>query len=493
MKQFFKLTPILLLAALVISEVDTLVAAPIATVYAVIVCVMTQKCSLKEVLDSAIESAKGGMIVYLVLMLAYAVAEIFMVTGVGALVIQMALGLGVTARNVAVIAFLVTCVLSVSTGTSWGTFAACIPIFLWLSHIVGGDAILVLCAVGGGAVFGDSIALISDTTIFSCGIFNVEASDRFRHQGVWYACCVGISAVLFYVTARIKGLADTAGDVSAALEAIPNEAFVALEEKRPAAIELLNQVAGDKVPLYMIVPVVLIVGLAMMQIPTIACLLAGIVSAAILGIFAGTITSFAQVTDIIYSGFSGAGEWVVIMMMWILTFGGVMARMDAFAPIARFFVKIAGSVRQLMTCNALLLAVGNILLSEEVTNMATVGPLVRSITEDNIEASKEDIYTLNLRNATFSDTLGVLGSQVIPWHVGSIYYIGLAGAVYPLLELTAVDLMRYNYMVWIAMGSLILLTLTGWDRFIPMFRLPREPEIYLKHSKRIKNETNPDR
>ncbi|MEG2256470.1 MAG: Na+/H+ antiporter NhaC family protein, partial [Cetobacterium sp.] len=78
---------------------------------------------------------------------------------------------------------IVTSILSIATGTSWGTFAACAPIFLWLNHIVQGDMYLTLAAIAGGACFGDNIGLISDTTIVSSGIQREEVVKRIRHQG----------------------------------------------------------------------------------------------------------------------------------------------------------------------------------------------------------------------------------------------------------------------------------------------------------------------
>lgn len=41
-------------------------------------------------------------------------------------------------------------------------------------------------------------------------------------------------------------------------------------------------------------------------------------------------------------------------------------------------------------------------------------------------------------------------------------------------------LIFHNYMVWVAVISMLLLTLTGLDRFIPLFKLPKEPQVYLK-------------
>lgn len=136
-------------------------------------------------------------------MFAYAVAESFIATGVGASLINLALKLGVTGRTVAVISLIVTCLLSVATGTSWGTFAACAPIFLWLSELVGGDPILTVCAIAGGSCFGDNIGMISDVTVLSCGMQDVRIIDRVKHQSVWSCSCLVLAAVVIFCAASI--------------------------------------------------------------------------------------------------------------------------------------------------------------------------------------------------------------------------------------------------------------------------------------------------
>src|SRR5690606_36361436 len=127
--------------------------------------------------------------------LAYAMAEAYMATGVGAAIINLTLGFGVTGKTIALVAFTICCILSVATGTSWGTFAACAPIFLWLNHIVGGNPVLTVGAIAGGSCFGDNIGLISDTTVVSSGIQVVEVIDRVRHQEVWSISCLILAAV----------------------------------------------------------------------------------------------------------------------------------------------------------------------------------------------------------------------------------------------------------------------------------------------------------
>ncbi len=220
--EVLKLSPVVLLGILMVGmKLDFLVAAPIATIYVAIIAWLTEKFtfnkivekavdSVKEIqlvffilmlayamaeafmatvaiiawltekftfnkiVEKAVDSVKEIQLVFFILMLAYAMAEAFMATGVGASIIIMALNFGLTAKTIAVTGIIVTSVLSVTIGTSWGTFAACAPIFLWLNHIVDGNIILTLGAIAGGACFGDNIGLISDTTVVSSGIQKVE-------------------------------------------------------------------------------------------------------------------------------------------------------------------------------------------------------------------------------------------------------------------------------------------------------------------------------
>jgi Na+/H+ antiporter NHAC len=136
-----------------------------------------------------------------------------------------------------------------------------------------------------------------------------------------------------------------------------------------------------------------------------------------------------------------------------------------------------------MFYNGLLCVFGNATLADEMAQIVTIGPIIKEMVEDNVEGSEEDLYTLRLRNATFSDAMGVFGSQLIPWHVYIAFYMGIATIVYPLHEFVAIDIIRYNFIAMIAVASILILTLTGLDRFIPLFKLPSEPAVKLKKQK----------
>lgn len=501
MKSFIKFTPVFVLAALMVSGMDALMAAPIATICAAVVAMTTEKLKFQDCIDAAMESVSKILIALFILMFAYAMASAFMSTGVGASIVNIALSLGVNARTVAVVGIVVTSILSVATGTSWGTFAACAPIFLWLNHIVGGDLLLTTAAIAGGACFGDNIGLISDTTVVSSGIQGVEVIDRIRHQGVWSISCLIVAAAAILGIGTFMGLPTEATNAGAVIGEIPAEVWEVLAVERPAAVDLLNQVESG-VPYFMVIPLILVIVTAIMGLSTFICLGIGIVSAFAFGLFAGTVGMPEELVmagtgpmadfvnhgsfylDMLMQGFADAGSWVVVMMMWVAAFGGIMRRIAAFAPLSHFVTRISNNVRQLMFCNGILSLFGNACLADEMAQIVTVGPIIKDLVEENVEGSEEDLYKLKLRNATYSDALGVFGSQLIPWHVYIGFYIGIASAVYPLHTFTAMDIIRYNVMAMIAVVSILVLTLTGADRFIPMFRLPREPQVQLKSAQK---------
>jgi len=281
LKATFKFVPIFVLAGLMMMKVDVLTAAPIATIFACIVAFITEKVKFSELIDAAVDNVKELILVFFILMFAYAMANAFMSTGVGASIVNVALSLGLNARTVAVTGFIVTCVLSVATGTSWGTFAACAPIFLWLNHIVGGDILLTTAAIAGGACFGDNIGLISDTTVVSSGIQKVEVLERVKSQVVWSVACLVVSAIIIFGMSVAMQLPTEVANTSIAIDSIPSEAWSAIEAEKPAAVELLNQVK-EGVPFYMVIPLILVIAAAIMGTPTLLCLFLGIASSFIL-------------------------------------------------------------------------------------------------------------------------------------------------------------------------------------------------------------------
>ena len=183
------------------------------------------------------------------------------------------------------------------------------------------------------------------------------------------------------------------------------------------------------------------------------------------------------------AGFSSSGGSAIIMMMWVAAFGGIMNSMGAFEPLAKLAVKMSANVHHLMGWCGVLCIVGNAALADEAAEIATFSPIVRGIVEEEVEASEEDMYKLRTRLATFTDALGVYGSELIPWHCYPVFFLAIASGVFPIEEIDVWDIIVNNWMSMISVISIVVLTFTGLDRFIPLFGLPKDAKLKKKMAK----------
>lgn len=76
--------------------------------------------------------------------------------------------------------FLIACFVSISMGTSVGTISALAPFAVSMSQATGFDIVLCIAAVASGAMFGDNLSMISDTTIAAVRTQGCEMKDKFR-------------------------------------------------------------------------------------------------------------------------------------------------------------------------------------------------------------------------------------------------------------------------------------------------------------------------
>ena len=79
-----------------------------------------------------------------------------------------------------VVLFVVACFVSLAMGTSVGTITLLTPIAYAVSMGSGFDLPLCVASVMGGAMFGDNLSFISDTTIAACNGQGCKMKDKFR-------------------------------------------------------------------------------------------------------------------------------------------------------------------------------------------------------------------------------------------------------------------------------------------------------------------------
>ena len=110
------------------------------------------------------------------------------------------LGLSLMPSNIAVAGlFLIGCFISLSMGTSMGTIAAMAPIGVGISEKTGIGLPLCIGAVVCGAMFGDNLSMISDTTIAAVRTQGCEMRDKFRENFLIVLPAAAITMLLFLI------------------------------------------------------------------------------------------------------------------------------------------------------------------------------------------------------------------------------------------------------------------------------------------------------
>ena len=86
----------------------------------------------------------------------------------------------IPARFAVAVLFVVSCFVSTAMGTSCGTITLIVPIAVAVARTSGFSLPLCIGSIMGGAMFGDNLSFISDTTIAACNTQGCEMKDKFR-------------------------------------------------------------------------------------------------------------------------------------------------------------------------------------------------------------------------------------------------------------------------------------------------------------------------
>lgn len=176
------------------------------------------------------------------------------VTAAGGVDSTVNLGLSLIPAHFAVAGlFLIGCFISVSMGTSMGTIAALAPIAVGISEKTGFALSICIGAVVCGAMFGDNLSMISDTTIAAVKTQGCEMRDKFKANFFIVLPAAIITVLIFWLATR---------NMSFQLEENLN---YSLWEVLPYMVVLLGALIGINVFVVLISGIVisLIVGVSM--------------------------------------------------------------------------------------------------------------------------------------------------------------------------------------------------------------------------------------
>jgi len=348
---------------------------PIVVVFlvALLVAVLQNpKLSFDRKLEVMSESIGNKDIVTMILI--FLVAGIFVgVTGRGSAEAVAYFLLDVTPAWAAVaVLFIAACFVSIAMGTSVGTITLITPIAVAISGISGHSPALCVGSVIGGAMFGDNLSFISDTTIAACNSQGCAMKDKFK--------------------ANFK-IALPAAVVSLAI-------IVVLSfDKSAATLEIPDY------DLFLLIPYILVLAGGICGLNVFLVLLGGIVSSLIVSLLTGTLDGIALLENM-GSGSSGMFETIMVTVLVAAMCGLIRAYggFDTLLSLIRRTFKghIGGRIGV-----GLLVGTMDIATANNTVAIVMAGPIAREISKEYNITPKE--------SASILDTFSCIFQGVIPY------------------------------------------------------------------------------
>ena len=218
------------------------------------------------------------------------------VTAAGGVDSTVNFALSILPSGVAVVGlFIIGCFISVSMGTSMGTIAALAPIAVGISEKTGFAMAICIGAVVCGAMFGDNLSMISDTTIAAVKTQGCEMKDKFKANFLIVLPAAIITIIIFFVI--------TMGQ----------------------SFEMTGELPYN---LLQIVPYLLVLVGALIGINVFVVLIGGIILSLIVGVATGTI-ALADMFTVVGGGVTGMYDITVISIVvacivaLVKEFGGI--------------------------------------------------------------------------------------------------------------------------------------------------------------------------
>lgn len=250
--------------------------------------------------------------------------------------------------------FFVGCFISLAMGTSMGTVAAIAPIGVGIAEQTGISIAFTMATVIGGAMFGDNLSMISDTTIAAVRTQKTKMSDKFKTNFLIVLPGVIVTAgILWLVTAGYS--MNITGDFS--------YSFI-------------------KVLPYLIVLIVALAGVNVLLV-----LIGGIFFSGVIGLIDGsyTLTTFIQATS---QGIINMEDIAIVAII----IGGIIAIIQHNGGIDWLLKVITSKVRTKKGAEfgiAGLVSATDLATANNTITIIMTGPLVKNIADEyQIDARK---------------------------------------------------------------------------------------------------------
>ena len=380
------------------------VKAPVAAIPAVILALLLYKQKLNIAIEEFLQGASHPnlILMFMVFMLAGAFANLSSAIGSVDATVQLGLSL-ISAEFVLPMLFIISAFIATAMGTSMGTIAACAPIAFGFTQASDITPLYAIGAVVSGAMFGDNLSMISDTTIAATRSQRVELRDKFR-VNIWIALPAAIITIVLYMM------------LSQQAEAIHSKPY----------------------DLWLILPYVAVFFLAFSRLHVLAVLMTGVVLSGVIGLIQQPAFDVLKLNTAIYDGFVGMFEVALLSML----LGGLSALMQKAGGLQWLIQRIyrithlfrIGRQRAGEFGISFLVIFSNVFVANNTVAIILSGDMAREVAKEYQVDPK--------RSAALLDIFSCVIQGVIPYGAQLL----LAGSI---AKLSPIELIDHIYYCWV--------------------------------------------
>jgi Na+/H+ antiporter NhaC len=387
--------------------------------------------SFSDKLEDAVRSMGDSNVMIMCLVFVLAGAFTGAADGAGCVDATVNFALSVLPGNIIIAGlFLVACFISLSMGTSVGTIAALAPIAVGIATKTSFSGAVCLAAVVSGAMFGDNLSMISDTTIAATRTQGCSMDAKFKEN---FKIALPAAIIAFVVFLIIGSGAN-------------------------------YQVTGDlSYNLWQVLPYLAVLIVALLGVNVIAVLVGGCIFATVVGVCLGTIEPSAIFTTI-GSGPDGDGGIFAMYDITVISIicAGIIGLVKANGGIDWILQKVRKHVKGPKGAQvgiAVLSSLVDISTANNTVAIVMAGPIARDIAKD---------YGLTpRRTASLLDIFTSVWQGIIPYGAQLLY--ASSGAAAAGLAVSPFEIVPYlAYPFLLAICALVYIAIWGNKHNVPV-------------------------
>ena len=370
------------------------------TITVIVALLMNRKETFAKKVEVFTKGAGHSNII--LMMLIFILARAFSTTAekMGGVSSTVNLGLSLIPQNLIIVGLFIICMfVSISMGTSVGTVAAIAPVGFGFAQATDVPAALAMATVVGGAMFGDNLSMISDTTIAAVRTQKTKMSDKFKvNFKIVLPGAIITIIILFFLTNGIS----------------------------------IDHTKNYDYNLIKVIPYLLVLILALVGINVIIVLIGGTVLAGIIGLIDGSF-GWNGLLNAISKGIIGMEDIAMIALL-IGGLVGIIQHNGGIDWLLNFVRSKVKSKRGAELGIASLVSAADISTANNTISIIMAGPLAKNIADE---------YDVDPRkSASILDIFGGCFQGLLPYSPQVISAAGVAGispflmlqySIYPIL------------------------------------------------------------